>query len=87
VLDVQPKQGGGGGGETREEAVLRLVKGLQAKLPAPYKPDDVRDAIKKQGGVKPLNICLQQEVHRHRPQMPRHRPHMVPLTRHATAHT
>jgi len=64
VLDVQPKQGGGGGGETREEAVLRLVKGLQAKLPPNFKADDVRDAIKKLGGAKPLNICLQQEVDR-----------------------
>jgi dynein heavy chain len=64
VLDVQPKQGGGGGGETREDAVLRMVKALQAKLPSSYKDDDVRDAIKRLGGPKPLNICLQQEVDR-----------------------
>jgi len=64
VLDVQPKQGGGGGGETREDAVLRQVKALQAKLPVNYKADDVRDAIKRLGGPKPLNICLQQEVDR-----------------------
>jgi len=64
VLDVQPKQGGGGGGETREDVVLRMVKGLQSKLPTNYKADDVREAIKRLGGAKPLNICLQQEVDR-----------------------
>ena len=65
VLDVQPKQGGGGGGETREDAVLRMVKALQEKLPANYRADDVRDAIKRLGGMaKPLNVCLQQEVDR-----------------------
>ena len=64
VLDVQPKQGGGGGGETREDIVLRMVKALQEKLPTNYKGDDVRDAIKRLGGQKPLNICLQQEVDR-----------------------
>jgi len=64
ILDVQPKQGGGGGGETREEAVLRQVKALQAKLPVNYRGEDVRDAIKRLGGAKPLNICLQQEVDR-----------------------
>ena len=64
VLDVQPKTGGGGGGETREEAVLRQVKALQEKLPANYKEADVKEAIKRLGGAKPLNICLQQEVDR-----------------------
>ena len=60
MLETQPKAGGGGGGETREEAVMRQVKALQAKLPGNYKADDVRDAIKRLGGAKPLNICLQQ---------------------------
>ena len=64
VLDMQPKAGGGGGGETREEAVLRMVKALQEKLPNNYKAADVREAIKRLGGAKPLNICLQQEVDR-----------------------
>ena len=64
VLDVQPKQGGGGGGETREDIVLRRVKELQAKLPPSYNPDDTKDAIKRLGESKPLNICLRQEVDR-----------------------
>jgi len=64
VLDVQPKAGGGGGGETREEIVLRMVRAFQEKLPPNYKTEDVRDAISRLGGAKPLNICLQQEVGR-----------------------
>ena len=65
MLDVQPKGGGGGGGgETREEVVLKIVLGLQEKLPMDYRPDHVKEALKKLGGAKPLNICLQQEVDR-----------------------
>ena len=64
MLETQPKAGGGGGGETREEVVLKIVLGLQEKLPVDYKPDSVRESIRKLGGAKPLNICLQQEVDR-----------------------
>ena len=64
MLETQPKAGGGGGGETREEVVLKIVLGLQEKLPVDYKPDAVRESIRKLGGAKPLNICLQQEVDR-----------------------
>ena len=64
MLETQPKAGGGGGGETREEVVLKIVLGLQEKLPVDYKPDAVREGIRKLGGAKPLNICLQQEVDR-----------------------
>ena len=34
------------------------------KLPADFKGDEVKVAIRSQGGPKPLNICLQQEVDR-----------------------
>ena len=65
ILDIQPKEGGGGGGMTREETVLQVVNDLQAKLPPDYKPDDVRQGIKGLGGMgKPLNICLKQEIDR-----------------------
>ena len=64
MLETQPKAGGGGGGETREEVVLKIVLGLHEKLPVDYKPDAVREGIRKLGGAKPLNICLQQEVDR-----------------------
>ena len=64
MLETQPKAGGGGGGETREEVVLKIVLGLQEKLPLDYRADHVKEALKKLGGAKPLNICLQQEVDR-----------------------
>ena len=65
ILDIQPKEGGGGGGLTREETVLQVVDDLQAKLPPDYRPDDVRTGIKSLGGMgKPLNICLKQEIDR-----------------------
>lgn len=63
ILDVQPKEGGGGGGLTREEVVLNMVEDLQSKLPPDYRADDVKDGIKALGGMgKPLNICLKQEI-------------------------
>jgi len=65
ILDIQPKEGGGGGGLTREEIVLNMVNDLQAKIPPDYKSDDVRTGIKGLGGMgKPLNICLKQEIDR-----------------------
>ena len=65
ILDIQPKEGGGGGGLTREETVLQVVNDLQAKLPPDYRPDDVKTGIKSLGGMgKPLNICLKQEIDR-----------------------
>merc|ERR1712100_793078 len=65
ILDIQPKEGGGGGGLTREEIVLNMVNDLQAKIPPDYKADDVKAGIKGLGGMgKPLNICLKQEIDR-----------------------
>ena len=64
ILEVQPKQNAGAGGETREDVVLRVIDDLQRKLPLDYKPDHVRDALKRLGPTKPLNICLAQEVER-----------------------
>ena len=65
ILDTQPKEGGGGGGQTREETVRLQVADLQEKLPPDYKVDATRAAVKALGGMsKPLNICLQQEVDR-----------------------
>jgi len=65
ILDIQPKEGGGGGGLTREEIVLGIVKDLQSKLPPDYNPEATRVGIKALGGLgKPLNICLKQEIDR-----------------------
>merc|ERR1711998_680803 len=65
ILDIQPKEGGGGGGLTREEIVLNLVEDLRAKMPPDFDPNSTKVAIKALGGLtKPLNICLKQEVDR-----------------------
>jgi len=65
VLDIQPKEGGGGGGLSREEIVLKIVDDLAGKMPPDYRGDDVAAGIKSLGGMgKPLNICLAQEIDR-----------------------
>mgnify|MGYP001193533405 CR=1 FL=1 len=80
ILDIQPKEGGGGGGLTREETVLQVVNDLQAKLPPDYRPDDVKTGIKSLGGMgKPLNICLKQEIDRLQKVLPPHTPTYIQL--------
>jgi dynein heavy chain len=65
ILDIQPKEGGGGGGLTREEIVLKMVEDLQSKMPPDYRNDDVVAGVKSLGGMgKLLNICLKQEIDR-----------------------
>jgi dynein heavy chain len=65
IQDIQPKEGGGGGGLTREEIVLNMVDDLQSKLPPDYNPEATKAGIKALGGLsKPLNICLKQEIDR-----------------------
>lgn len=43
MLSIQPKESGGGGGETRETLVLRQVIDMTSKLPAIYDPFEVKD--------------------------------------------
>merc|ERR1719478_450385 len=64
ILDISPKDSGGGGGESREDAVLRVVAELEGKLPPDYHGEETKIAIKALGATKPLNICLQQEIDR-----------------------
>jgi len=65
ILDIQPKEGGGGGGLTREEIVLNMVNDLQGKVPPLYNGEATKQGIKALGGLgKPLNICLKQEIDR-----------------------
>jgi len=64
ILDISPKDSGGGTGESREDVVLREVESLESKLPPDYRGDDVKAGIKALGGQKPLNICLGQEIDR-----------------------
>tara|TARA_B100000513_G_scaffold31241_1_gene12052 strand:- start:530 stop:3322 length:2793 start_codon:yes stop_codon:yes gene_type:complete len=64
ILDIQPKERRSGG-VSREEQVLGIVEGLQAKMPPNYEQEAVKQAVKALGGMgKPLNICLKQEIDR-----------------------
>lgn len=50
ILSVQPKEGGGGGGETRESIVYQLADDMLRKLPPKYVSFEVREALQRMGG-------------------------------------
>ncbi|KAJ9592733.1 hypothetical protein L9F63_015613, partial [Diploptera punctata] len=64
ILNVQPKEGGGGGGETRENIVYRLAEDMLEKLPKQYTALSVAQNINRMGALLPMNIFLRQEVDR-----------------------
>jgi dynein heavy chain, axonemal len=65
LTDTQPKQGGGGGGQSRESVVNDKCVELLSKFPKDYQEIEYKQQIQKQGGLGiPLNICLFQEVER-----------------------
>lgn len=41
IVNIQPKDSGGGGGETRETIVYRLASEMEEKLPPDYIPYEV----------------------------------------------
>ena len=43
IVNIQPKDSGGGGGETRETVVFRQASEMLEKLPANYVPHEVRE--------------------------------------------
>lgn len=43
ILNIQPKDTGGGAGETREAVVYRMAKDMMSKLPKNYSPHEVND--------------------------------------------
>jgi dynein heavy chain len=45
ILSVQPKEGGGGGGETRESIVYRLADDMLEKLPKQYNKFEVSGKV------------------------------------------
>ena len=45
IMNIQPKDSGGGGGETRETIVYRLASEMEEKLPPDYIPHEVRNII------------------------------------------
>ena len=64
IVNIQPKDAGAGGGETRESVVYRQCDDMLSKLPEDYVPHEVRGALQKQGTLQPLSIFLKQEVDR-----------------------
>ncbi|XP_044012175.1 dynein axonemal heavy chain 8-like [Aphidius gifuensis] len=64
ILNVQPKEGGSQGGETRENVVYKLAYDMLKKLPKQYNSFEVKDALQRMGALLPMNIFLRQEIDR-----------------------
>ncbi|XP_054621741.1 dynein axonemal heavy chain 5 isoform X3 [Dunckerocampus dactyliophorus] len=64
IINIQPKDTGGGAGETREASVSRLANEMLDKLPPDYVSHEVKSQLQKMGPLQPMNIFLRQEVDR-----------------------
>ncbi|XP_024940596.1 dynein heavy chain 8, axonemal [Cephus cinctus] len=64
IISVQPKEAGGGGGESREVSVTRQTKEMLEKLPPAYDPFEVKERLKIMGTTASMNIFLKQEIDR-----------------------
>ncbi|XP_029979746.1 dynein heavy chain 5, axonemal [Sphaeramia orbicularis] len=64
IINIQPKDSGGGAGETREASVQRLANEMLEKLPPDYVPHEVKSQLQRLGPLQPMNIFLRQEVDR-----------------------
>ncbi|XP_055363688.1 dynein axonemal heavy chain 5 [Betta splendens] len=64
IINIQPKDSGGGAGETREASVQRLAAEMLEKLPPDYVPHEVKSHLQKMGPFQPMNIFLRQELDR-----------------------
>lgn len=64
ITNIQPKESGGGVGETREAIVYRLSEDMLSKLPPNYVPHEVKARLMKMGHLNSMNIFLRQEIDR-----------------------
>ncbi|XP_074805212.1 dynein axonemal heavy chain 8 [Natator depressus] len=64
ITNIQPKESGGGAGETREAIVYRLAEDMLGKLPPDYIPHEVKARLIKMGHLNSINIFLRQEIDR-----------------------
>ncbi|KAJ8919734.1 hypothetical protein NQ315_006262 [Exocentrus adspersus] len=64
MLAIQPKESGGGGGESRETVVGRQASDMLSKLPKDYDPFEVKERLRLMNHLNPLNIFLRQEIDR-----------------------
>ncbi|KAM4694178.1 LOW QUALITY PROTEIN: dynein axonemal heavy chain 8 [Discoglossus pictus] len=64
ITNIQPKESGGGAGETRESIVYRIAQDMLDKLPPNYKPHEVKAQLQKMGALSSMNIFLRQEIDR-----------------------
>lgn len=62
ILSVQPKEGGGGGGETRESIVYQLADDMLRKLPPKYVQFEVREVLNRLGALLPMNIFFRYAI-------------------------
>jgi dynein heavy chain len=63
IVDIQPKESSGGGGETREDVVIRLCNEFLEKLPDDFVPHEVKAKLRKTA-TNPMTIFLRQEIGR-----------------------
>ncbi|XP_055492373.1 dynein axonemal heavy chain 8-like [Leucoraja erinacea] len=64
ITNIQPKESGGGGGETREATVFKLADSMLWKLPPDYVAHEVKARLVKMGILNSMNIFLRQEIDR-----------------------
>ncbi|NWV69074.1 DYH8 protein, partial [Malurus elegans] len=64
ITNIQPKESGGGTGETREAVVYRSAEDMLEKLPPDYVPHEVKARLVKMGALNSMNIFLRQEIDR-----------------------
>ncbi|XP_071801151.1 dynein axonemal heavy chain 5-like isoform X2 [Asterias amurensis] len=64
IVNIQPKDSGSGGGETRESVVYKQADEMLEKLPGNFVPHEVKARLQKMGILSPLNIFLRQEIDR-----------------------